>query len=484
MEMYNDFRNLSTAQICAKNAEGISEIKSTILDSESAMTRYFTATDNFTSDSLWGVTTGARTCLIDTTALSSSTYKSYELSELEKITHLKQVSKTLITPRNSSNSSSIKKNLVYINGMLTNKEDADQNEIHIQEVLNEYGATNISLTLAYNFYGGVMVDLTQVIKQYLSTPNDKEGWFKAMLALTNFTNGLLSNTALSSVITNYIAGIDFSDYRTEDDMKLIRNHVYSKIQTGDTILLAHSQGNFYANEIWETINALNAPNTSDFLRIHGLGTPASYRPQNFYYFTNYDDFVINTIRTIGHIEPLPWNINMGTSGDLSGHSLTGTYLKKGAYNTNKVVERLLTYFDEMKSEVIEDDPAPTGTCQNISTSGSGNLSFSFKPYIGSFKGTLKFYRDSFRARNAFRISDRFNGTLISTPWESGNHISYFYYDSAIHGELKINVSAETPNSDAWELEIICPSVGRKEPRAVKRGPNPFPLLTKPRTHAY
>jgi hypothetical protein len=455
MEMYNDFRNLSTAQICAKNAEGITEIKSTILDNQNAMKRYYTATDSFTSNSFWGVTTGASTCLIDINALSSSNYKSYEVSELEKITHLNQVSKTLITPRNSTNSSNIKKNLVYINGMLTNKELADQNYIHIREVLNEFGATNISLSLAHNFSGGLMVDLTQVIKQYVSSPNDNEGWFKAMLTLTNFTLGRLSDSALSSIITNYIAGIDFSDYRSDDDMRLIRNHVYSKIQTGDTILLAHSQGNFYANEIWEEVNVLNTPNTADFLRIHGLGTPASYIPRNFYYYTNYDDFVINTIRTIGHVEPLPWNINLGTSGDLSGHSLTATYLKKGAYNTNKVVERLLTYFDEMKSEVIEEEHS--GTCQNISSSGGGNTSYSFSPYIGSFKGTLKFYRNSFSARNAFRILDRFNNTLISTSLESDSHITNFYYDSSIHGKLNIRVTAENSSNDAWELEIICPS---------------------------
>ncbi|KXI28863.1 hypothetical protein AX660_11760 [Paraglaciecola hydrolytica] len=285
-DMRYDYWNMSHALICLQGAAGISEVTGTLLDNENAVRRYVSA-QNAYSNSSYSVNIGPMTCNIST---STSNMASYVKSELEKSAFFETTQGDNVEKKSenlglsddlavlNATSSSGFKFVIYVNGMLTDRPAADANLAHIKKVFNDYGA-NVSISLTHNYSEGAF-DAIQAFKQYVNSPNDNSGWFLALADVTRFNLGLQTKNIPISFITDYLASIDFSDYKDGDDMTRLYSDINVRIPQGDVVLLAHSQGNFFANEVWEKVNNLNQGKAERFLRIYGLGSPASYIPRN------------------------------------------------------------------------------------------------------------------------------------------------------------------------------------------------------------
>jgi hypothetical protein len=120
-----------------------------------------------------------------------------------------------------------------------------------------------------------------------------------------------------------------SDY----DLKTILLKLYPEITTRKILLVGHSQGTFYTNEIYDYLINNGVPKES--MAVYNVATPASFVSGNGGYLTSSNDKVINLVRSIApkvNAElPLPANItiplNSQESADLfGGHSFSGVYL--------------------------------------------------------------------------------------------------------------------------------------------------------------
>ena len=458
-QMYYDFSNMTEALNCVTDETNIIEIKAMVLDNDVAFSRYIDAVDRY-GNSIYSSWNGHPGCEIYPTSSSTNGIPSYVQAMLNEKKHIQQAERLFelkqkrlkVVESNTRNSSHRKyRYVIYVNGMLTTAERAKKNRLYIQKLFNEYGGfVHVDVSLAYNFSQNLYSDIIQAHRQRTTTPNESKGWFDVVKDITRFEAGLEMHTISRAELLKYIADIDYSEHRESADMVQLKNtiNMHSK---GNIVLLAHSQGNFFANEVWEEINIAYNGNANDFIRVYGLGTPASYVAGNGYYYTNVRDRVINAIRNTPGPKPLRANVSL-KSDDKLGHGLLETYLLYDKWHTSKTIERITDHFDQMAPQ----QPPKNGTCTGLSKSGGGNTIFYYTPSTDGFAGYLTFERYSGNSLgNWYTIKNQYNKTLLSTPLENGRHSSKFYY-SATYGRISIRVQAETVPDDIWQFHLICP----------------------------
>lgn len=247
----------------------------------------------------------------------------------------------------------------YINGINTTKQEAEKNLVKINENLkfqNSVQGTFISknISLLYNekpspIDAGVFKQILDSIRQ------KKQEWEK--LTIEDIVDNVMT-------VYGYIYPIDSEEYKKLTiSVKKSIDELYSPIgfnfekivtdfelQSGLTnfsnmddkyfIIIAHSQGNLYANELIGYFNAKNYDNKEHFAEL-SIATPASVVNGfnwNSYgyeqrYVTSYYDIInrvpnaLNSNIFLGEINP----------NDPNSHSLIDTYF----------------YFNESKSQIIK-----------------------------------------------------------------------------------------------------------------------------------
>ena len=201
--------------------------------------------------------------------------------------------------------------------------------------------------LPYNVFAGCNSDSSTVvyINGILTTYPD------ALKDLDNLRIGYVKKTG--DYFTNFIVGYNeshiaglgdavetasqilnssISDY----DRNTILIQIHSQITTRKILLLGHSQGTFYTNEIYDYLTKHGEPESA--LGVYNVATPASFVAGDGAYVTSKNDKVINFVRVkasaaskIGAKQPLPANIDISlTSAEAAdrngGHSFSGVYL--------------------------------------------------------------------------------------------------------------------------------------------------------------
>ncbi|MDP2648836.1 MAG: hypothetical protein Q8P19_02960, partial [bacterium] len=132
------------------------------------------------------------------------------------------------------------------------------------------------------------------------------------------------------------------------DLKTILTQIHPEVTTRKILLVGHSQGSFYVNEIYDYLITHGVPKQS--IGVYAVATPASYVAGGGGYVTSTNDTVINNVRdkevggntriyadshyTIGGVvaSALRANITIppedGWATDArAGHAFSGVYLK-------------------------------------------------------------------------------------------------------------------------------------------------------------
>lgn len=196
---------------------------------------------------------------------------------------------------------------VYVNGILTNYSDAKKDLSALQvEYIKKTGDYSLKFTNGYNqSHLAGLGDLVESASQILNNP-----------------------------INSY-------------DLNTILLQIYPEVTTRKILLVGHSQGTFYTNEIYDYLLAHGE--SKDTVGVYNVATPASlvagYEnvPDQGAYLTSENDKVINAVRTAASKlranQPLPANITIpltpqDAADSFGGHSLSGIYL---ANNSVRVI---------------------------------------------------------------------------------------------------------------------------------------------------
>ncbi len=162
------------------------------------------------------------------------------------------------------------------------------------------------------------------------------------------------------------------------DLKTILLQIHPQITTRKLVLVGHSQGTFYANEVYNYLIKHGEPKSA--VGVYLVASPASYVAGGGKYLTSSNDLVINAARLIasnaldGLIPlaaqgltsmpklPMPANITLSTNG--YGHMFSGTYLAEAP---ERVVGDIQATLKNLKAEGANE----TGECFVAPDTGLG-----------------------------------------------------------------------------------------------------------------
>ena len=265
-----------------------------------------------------------------------------------------------------------KKVIVYfINGMLNSRPEAIKYQSRLtylftSEVKNrglDYPAS-VQFDLSYNKKLNLYSTLIEAGAQHDFDANQWEEFIDKFIVTKQIDSyfddkGLDSSIVtqrLKSKLLDFIIDVTVSGvYRQEQKSNLnLKNFVVEyikKLEQGYKILLvAHSQGNFFANDAYEAI-VKDYPGYSDSIKIISIGTPDSYVAGGGEYFSLNGDIISNFVP-----EALPGYMDNDEEG-ANGHGWIDGYM--GGKNTRNEIFRAI--YDSIESfyesdEILIDNP--------------------------------------------------------------------------------------------------------------------------------
>ena len=161
------------------------------------------------------------------------------------------------------------------------------------------------------------------------------------------------------------------------DLNTILLQIHPQVTTRKLLLVGHSQGTFYANDMYSYLLAHGEPKAA--VGVYLVATPAASVAGGGKYLTSSNDAIINAARlivssaadgliplaavnTVARKEILPANITL--SGANYGHTFSGTYLAEAP---ERVVGDIKSALGKLKAEAASD----TGECFTAPNAGLG-----------------------------------------------------------------------------------------------------------------
>ena len=202
---------------------------------------------------------------------------------------------------------------------------------------------------------------------------DKQGAIDNMVALSKKVgfvwNGqvidyqyLLNPTHLGGIGDFVMATYQkFFDSETVQDYDLIEmiKTASEKVSTKKLLLVAHSQGNFYANSLYDVLADKEGGVPAQSLGVYSLATPAGHVGGKGKWLTSETDHVIAGLVNFVTRSIMPPNIRIeevaGGINPLSGHDFSDVYLK---YKTVRVVSDVQASLDQLQSNTVQDVQKP------------------------------------------------------------------------------------------------------------------------------
>jgi hypothetical protein len=148
-----------------------------------------------------------------------------------------------------------------------------------------------------------------------------------------------------------VASQGYFNEANDFDLTEMQSDASEKVTTQKILLVAHSEGNFYANNFYNLLVGKGITNP-DAIGVYGVASPASYVAGKGDYITSSTDNVINSTRNFGFQKVLPANTNITEVGKMSdGHGFIDVYLK---YRAQEIVSGIQKSLDKLKSDPEKD----------------------------------------------------------------------------------------------------------------------------------
>lgn len=151
----------------------------------------------------------------------------------------------------------------------------------------------------------------------------------------------------------------FEDETVQDyDLIEMWKTASEKVATQKLLLIAHSQGNFYANSLYDSLSNKTGGVPKQSLAVYSVATPSSRVAGNGLWLTSDTDKVIAGL--VGHLSSKKimkpnTNIEFEKSDDPLGHDFTEVYLK---YRADKIISDIQTSLDSLMVNGSQDALKP------------------------------------------------------------------------------------------------------------------------------
>lgn len=245
--------------------------------------------------------------------------------------------------------------VVFGNGILNTQDDANDGRDKLSETLkatltpDEF--SKLKFDLAYNKSYGFTSDLYESLKQKLSTDNVAVSFWRWLGGREAVPD------AVREELTKMATRFDFSTRVAPADLN---NHLalyHSSINSGKkVVVVAHSQGNFFANAAYVRLHSGHDAITSRSFGIVSVANPAGSVGGSGPHTTLVEDLVIQAIAlatptgVLGPLEPNATNIasNAATS-DWKGHGFVEEYMATGSRTVGPIMQNVIA----MNSSLVQ-----------------------------------------------------------------------------------------------------------------------------------
>ncbi|MCO7187404.1 MULTISPECIES: hypothetical protein [unclassified Pseudoalteromonas] len=256
--------------------------------------------------------------------------------------------------------------LLYFNGMFTDNDALDINTPAIRSAMSYQFDVFEHVSNENEF-------TTTQLAEVLAQKRQEESHLPEAGFWTNAAYYLLGGVFLEP--SGFTADlIDEFNQPTDQDLETMIRTTINYINSGfNVVILAHSQGNFYANSTYNEIARRYGDTFLRHLEVVAVATPSSVTSGGGPYTTNSYDKIINGVRKLRpeHLEPKPANITIPIIGDKSGHGLGETYIRQDPLSLahleskEKIRQDVINAYEKMEAlKENEDDGGntPTSSC--------------------------------------------------------------------------------------------------------------------------
>ena len=237
--------------------------------------------------------------------------------------------------------------VIFGNGIMSTQDDAitSRERLHdtLKATLSSDEFNKLSFDLAYNQSYGFTSDLYESLKQKLSTDNVAVSFWRWLGGRE------VVPVAVREELIKMATRFDFSTRVAPEDLN---NHLalyHSSINAGKkVVVVAHSQGNFFANAAYERLHVGQDAITSRSFGIVSVANPAGFVGGGGPYTTLVEDLVIEGITLVtpsGILPPLSPNVtNIGSSAvtsDWVGHNFILEYMAAGSRTVGPITQNVI-----------------------------------------------------------------------------------------------------------------------------------------------
>jgi hypothetical protein len=243
-------------------------------------------------------------------------------------------------------------NIYFINGMDNEPEEADKSRKALRTLVLP-DVPDSSVKPLYQRNTGSQRTMLGRVKQMAIAENSRETfkrYWKCYTALSpNACTSSDPNAAdMYQMIFDVLGSYSETAYVQNTQLQSMVSEVANSYNNGKkSLLVAHSQGNFYANQVVNFLQAA-APDIAACTDIVGVASPATYVAKDGPYKTRHDDLVISSSRGYLPGPILPSNVNGVTTPDLSGHKFIESYITPSTVRSlirADIVAQTTTEFD-------------------------------------------------------------------------------------------------------------------------------------------
>mgnify|MGYP001577907781 CR=1 FL=1 len=225
------------------------------------------------------------------------------------------------------------------------------------------------------------------------------------------------------------------DKETVEDYDLIEmlKSASEKVKTQKLLLVAHSQGNFYANSFYDTVAGKTGGVPAESIGVYGVATPASRVAGGGKWFTSDTDKIIAGVvgrLSFKKIMPPNTHIELQNGDDANGHNFKDVYLK---YKSAEIVSNIQASLNRLSIN--------TSQKENVSCISSPELTLAHK-----LEGAVLAVADPVASAGSDAVA--FAGTV-------GAKATVWTYDTAANAAKTV---AQTALATASSLTIAAKSL--------------------------
>ena len=150
------------------------------------------------------------------------------------------------------------------------------------------------------------------------------------------------------------------DYEAVNDYDLVEmlKDASEKVKTQKLLLVAHSQGNFYANSFYDSVAGKDGGVPQESIGVYGVATPAGRVAGEGKWLTSDTDKVIVDLVGLFPFKKIMapnTSIVLTKGDDFKGHNFSGVYLK---YRGREIVSDIKNSLDRLEENNIQNQESP------------------------------------------------------------------------------------------------------------------------------